>query len=108
MSAQPPPPAVEAPRGCFGRLKQRLFTREDPIHLHKTLGILCVLSFLYRYCVVLPVTGTLGFEGNLLDWATMFLHIGLSTSSLIFHVIRRRKINRPMIIWEECVACRDA
>ena len=91
-----------APRTCCGRLRQRLITHEDPNHLHKTLGILCLLSFIYRYAYVWPTTGHLGLsDGSLFDWATMLAHIGLSTSSLIFHVIKRRKLNRPMMIWEE-------
>lgn len=94
--------AVAAPpKTLLGKIRQRLFTREDPIHFHKTFGIICLLSFVYRYFIVLPVTGTLGFNGSWFDWATMCAHMGLSSSSLIFHVIKRRKIHRPMVIWEE-------
>jgi hypothetical protein len=43
-----------------------------PQHIHKTLGILSVASFFYRYGYVYPTTGNLGFgDGDLLDWATI-------------------------------------
>jgi len=52
---------------------------------------------------VYPTTGTLGFDGSWFDWATMFLHMALSSTSLFFHVIRKRIKARPMIIYEEYV-----
>lgn len=33
---------------------KKLFTKEDPIYLHKTLGLLSIISFLYRYFYLLP------------------------------------------------------
>mmetsp|Transcript_26735 Transcript_26735/g.53499 ORF Transcript_26735/g.53499 Transcript_26735/m.53499 type:complete len:352 (-) Transcript_26735:405-1460(-) len=89
------------PAGRMRTIVSKLFTNEDNMQLHKILGILSVVSFLYRYFYVYPTTGTLGFDGRWIDHATIFLHMALSTSSLIFHVIRRRLLNRPMIIWEE-------
>lgn len=83
------------------RLLLKLFTNEDHAQLHKTLGFLSVLSFVYRYFWVYPSTGSLGFSGTWFDHATLLVHFLLSFSSLIFHVIARRIINRPMIIWEE-------
>lgn len=80
---------------------KKLATREDPEHLHKTLGLLSIVSYLYRYFHVFPRAGNLGFEGGYLDWATMLLHLALSSSSLIFHVLKKRIISRPMVIWEE-------
>jgi hypothetical protein len=87
--------------GAFKRVVAKLFTNEDHMQLHKTLGILSVVSFLYRYFYVYPTTGTLGFDGRLIDHLSMAVHILLSTSSLIFHVLSHRLIKRPMIIWEE-------
>lgn len=78
---------------------ERLFTQEDPTHLHKTLGILCILSYVYRYYIFL-VYGTFGFT-SFSGPATILLHCALSFSSLIFHVISKRMLNRAMIIWEE-------
>lgn len=89
------------PEGMFKRVVSKLFTNEDHTQLHKTLGFLSVVSFLYRYFYVYPTTGTLGFDGKFVDHITMAVHIFLSCSSLIFHVIQSRIKNRPMIIWEE-------
>ena len=33
-------------------LCKKLFTREDPVYLHKTLGLLSLVSFAYRYLYV--------------------------------------------------------
>ena len=42
---------------CCSRkfLIKKLFTKEDPIMLHKTLGLLALISFAYRYLYVLPM-----------------------------------------------------
>jgi hypothetical protein len=80
----------------------KLFTKEDPVHLHKTLGLLSLLSYLYRYFYLWPTTGALGFaEAGIRDWAGVVLHTALSSSSLIFTVIRLRILDKPTIIWEE-------
>lgn len=89
------------PNGKFKIVVSKLFTKEDNLQIHKTLGILSVLSFLYRYFIIYPSQGNLGFDGRLIDHLTILLHFLLSTSSLLFHVIARRIVNRPMIIWEE-------
>jgi hypothetical protein len=89
------------PAGKFRTILAKLFTNEDNIQVHKTLGILSLISFFYRYFWVYPTTGNLGFNGTWFDHATILIHLLLSTSSLIFHVIRQRLLNRPMIIWEE-------
>lgn len=36
---------------------RKLATHEDPYHLHKTLGILSLLHFIYRYFVAFPMNG---------------------------------------------------
>lgn len=69
------------------QLKKKLVTNEDPIYLHKTLGLFALCSFVYRYGYVLPTTGTLGFNGHWFDNLTVFLHLALSCSSIIFEVI---------------------
>lgn len=80
----------------------KLFTKEDPKFIHKFFGFLSLGSFVYRYFVVFPREGNLGFEDNSwFDIATMLLHLGLSTSSLIFHVLRKRIIKKATIIWHE-------
>ena len=87
--------------GSLRNVLSKLFTIEDDKQVHKVLGIVCLISFLYRYGYVYPTTGTLGFDGSWLDHATMFAHLALSCTSLIFHVIRHRIVSRPMIIWQE-------
>ena len=76
-------------------------SREDPYHVHKTLGLLSLASFVYRYGVVYPKTGTLGFDGTPFDWASMGLHLALAFSSIIFHVPKNRLPTKPMVIYEE-------
>lgn len=97
-----------APRSFLctrAHLRLKLFTREDPLNLHKTFGLLCLASFLYRYFWVFPrlTSGkSLGFvDGSVFDWATMLCHLALSSSSLIFHVLLRRNLARPFTIWNE-------
>eukprot|EP00008_Paramoeba_atlantica_P012583 CAMPEP_0201489328 /NCGR_PEP_ID=MMETSP0151_2-20130828/22112_1 /ASSEMBLY_ACC=CAM_ASM_000257 /TAXON_ID=200890 /ORGANISM="Paramoeba atlantica, Strain 621/1 / CCAP 1560/9" /LENGTH=333 /DNA_ID=CAMNT_0047874883 /DNA_START=17 /DNA_END=1018 /DNA_ORIENTATION=+ len=82
---------------------KKLVTREDNFHIHKTLGILSVLSFFYRYAFVYPTTGTLGFDigYNKFNWLSMIVHMTLSFSSIIFRVPAHRISKKPMIIYEE-------
>jgi hypothetical protein len=80
---------------------KKLFTNEDPILLHKTLGFLSICSFLYRYFYVFPREGNLGLNGSWFDHLTMALHMALSASSLIFHVLPYRILARPLVIWNE-------
>jgi hypothetical protein len=80
----------------------KLVTREDPYHMHKTLGILSVCNFLYRYAYVYPTTGSLGFsQGRMVDWLSMMVHMGLACSSILFRVPRKRITDKPMVIYEE-------
>jgi len=92
---------TKLPDSVAKRVISKLFSNEDQFQIHKTLGLLSVCSFFYRYFYVFPTTRTLGFENSLFDHATMLVHLLLSTSSLIFHVIQQRIFSRPMIIWEE-------
>ena len=69
---------------------KKLKTREDPYHIHKTLGILSLCSFFYRYGVQYPATGNLGFSGDWLDWLTMTIHTALALSSILFRVPKKR------------------
>ena len=85
----------------WSAVRKKLFTKEDPIYLHKTFGLFALCSFAYRYFYCLPMYGTLGFEGHWFDHLTIFFHLCLSSSSLIFEVLQQRIINKPLIIWEE-------
>lgn len=82
-------------------LKQKLVSKEDPQYLHKILGGSALCSFAYRYGYCYNVYGNLGFEGTWFDHFTMIMHMALSCSSLIFHVLPLRIIKRPLIIYEE-------
>lgn len=82
-------------------LIKKLFTKEDPIYLHKTFGFLSLLSFIYRYFYVFPKYGNLGFEGTWFDYLTLAVHMTLSCSSIIFHVLPQRLLKRPLVIYEE-------
>ena len=82
------------------KVVQRLFTPEDPKHLHKTLGVLALVSFWYRYYYIETPDGGLGFlpTVNWIDSTTILLHLALSLSSAIFHVLRHRLLGRPLIV----------
>jgi hypothetical protein len=55
-----------------------------------------------RYFVVFPAQGNLGMdEANAGAFLGAGLHVALSTSSLIFTVIKSRLASKPMIIYEE-------
>lgn len=69
--------------------------------MHKALGLFALVSFVYRYLYVFPMEGNLGFNGHWFDHFTLLMHMGLSTSSLIFHVLPHRILKRPLVIWEE-------
>ena len=79
----------------------KLFSHEDRFQLHKTLGLLSILNFAYRYAVVYNRRGDLGYDGSRLDWLSMGVHLALSCSSAIFHVPAHRIALKPMVIYEE-------
>jgi len=80
---------------------KKLFTEEDSYHVHKILGLLALISYSYRYFYVLPTTGNLGINHDILSYLTLTLHMLLSCSSFIFHVLKHRIIENPLIIYEE-------
>lgn len=81
---------------------QKLFTKEDKYNIHKTFGLLAILSFIYRYFYVLPMTFSLGFETySLINIITLLIHFILTTSSLIFVVLEHRLLKNPLIIYKE-------
>ena len=82
-------------------IQRKLFTSEDKFNFHKLMGAFTLCSFSYRYFYILPMTGELGFRGSALDIVTLLLHFGLSSSSLLFHILEHRIIERPLIIYEE-------
>jgi hypothetical protein len=88
--------------GFWEFLKKKLITPEDKNHIHKILGLSALVSFFYRYLVVWPNTGELGFrEPSPFNIISMTTHWLLSFSSIIFHVLASRNVREPLIIYEE-------
>lgn len=92
---------VDKPEETNNQVVKKLFTAEDQYHIHKLLGAFALFSFGYRYFYMLPTYGNLGFVGSTFDIVTLFAHFALSSSSLMFHVLDRRIVERPLIIYEE-------
>ena len=80
----------------------KLFTSEDRAHVHKTLGLLTTLHFLYRvYHATVSPMHQMGFQSR--DPFTLFgllCHVALSGTSLLFHIPTNRVRMAPMI-WPE-------
>ena len=74
----------------------KLFTKHDPYHAHKTLGLLCLVHFAYRYGWQMPREGHLAVEA---PWIAA--HVLLSTSALLFRVPAKRIRGNPTTIWRE-------
>ena len=74
----------------------RLITSSDRFHVHKSLGVVCLCSFLFSYLWHWPVHGRL-----YTPWWLMCAHLALSCTSLFFHVPLRRIHRYPTMIWEE-------
>lgn len=60
-----------------------------------------MFSFCYRYLYLFPTQGNLGFTGTWFDHLTYIMHLALSCSSIIFEVLQKRIVSKPMIIWHE-------
>jgi hypothetical protein len=81
---------------------RKLVGKEDPFHIHKTLGFFTTVHFLYRATLALgsPQRG-MGFQyRNPLDLAGLACHAALSGTSLVFHIPTNRVKGAPMI-WPE-------
>ena len=73
----------------------KLFTSEDSLHIHKTLGIISLSNFIYRYANYL-LFNTMNLNNNL-SLFLISIHSILSVSSLIFHIPNVRNPSKPMI-----------
>lgn len=79
--------------------KQQLITKEDPMHIHKTLGILCMISYIFRVIQIGP--SDMGFATfPSLTMPTIILHLLLNITSLVFKIPSRR-ISSGYRIWPE-------
>ena len=73
----------------------KLITKEDPMHIHKTLGVICLVNYGYRY-YMLFTTGTMHLDNPIAGYL-MCVHALLSISSIIFHIPSKRNKMAPMI-----------
>jgi hypothetical protein len=79
--------------------KKQMITKEDPIHVHKTLGILCMLSYIFR--IVQTGPNDMGFVTfPALTMPTIVLHLLLNLSALEFKIPQKR-ISSGYRIWPE-------
>ena len=78
-------------------IKDKLITHEDNFHLHKTLGILCLLNFGYQFYLYFM------YNKTLLNIFTLLPHILLHISSLRFKVLEKHPgdLHMSMISWKE-------
>jgi hypothetical protein len=89
------------------RWRVKLFTKEDPVGVHKYLGVFVLLHFIFRFYQMLftdPSAGLgtrLGRGPSWIPLACLLPHGLLSLSSLIFHTVpQHRVVGKPMI-WQE-------
>jgi hypothetical protein len=78
------------------RVLSRLFTHEDPMNIHKTIGLFCLLSYFYHL-------GSFFASGKFyIHPVSVILHMALHFTSLIFKVLPKRGEKLlGMFIWEE-------
>jgi len=78
-------------------IKKKLFTKEDGhyLHIHKILGSIVLISFIYRYSLLFT-TGSFQLE-NRNGLYTLVAHGLLSGSSMIFRIPNLRNRLSPMI-----------
>jgi hypothetical protein len=75
------------------------FTKEDPLNIHKLLGLFCLVHFFVRFTMMIGGIEEGGFDTSLVSFLTLVPHFFLSTTSLFFHVPSRQNLT-PMI-WGE-------
>jgi hypothetical protein len=73
----------------------KLVTKEDPTHIHKLLGGICLMHYIYRYYLLLT-TGTMSLRTPV-AYYMVGIHGLLSCSSIIFHIPKQRIKGGPMI-----------
>lgn len=82
------------------RIIKKLFTQEDSMNIHKTLALLSIISYIYRYNYIIRY-GSFGFDNKIITLLTFLIHMSLSLSSLIFDVIERKIATNPLTIHTE-------
>lgn len=94
--------SVQRKEGSFlSRVATNLVTKEDPLHLHKSLGILSLASFLWRFSYMRDPSADLGFASfPHFTFITILLHLFLNLSSFEFNLPEKR-ISSGYRIWPE-------
>lgn len=89
------------------RWRKKLFTKEDPIGIHKYMGIFVLLHFLFCYGQMYfgdPSCGLgtrLGKGPSIFPALCLIPHAVLSLSSLIFHTVPKERVVGQPMIWQE-------
>lgn len=75
----------------MGKVIEKLVTKEDPLLVHKTLGVLVLSSFAWRLSKTVSYESDMGFASHP-EWTipTFFLHLCLNLSSFEFHIPKQR------------------
>ena len=82
-------------------VKSKLFTKDDPLHIHKTLGVLCLMNYSWRI-FYLPMEADMGFASHPhYTILTIVLHVSLNASSLFFQIPKQRIATDGGRIWPE-------
>lgn len=78
-------------------IKEKLFTHEDSYHLHKSLGLYCLLNYGYQFYLYFT------YKEPILNFFTILPHILLHISSFNFKVLEKRPVESrmAMFIWKE-------
>jgi len=70
-------------------LKTQMITKEDPFHVHKTLGVACLASFVWRFSMM--GDADMGFAlYPSYTLPTLLLHFSLNASSFFFTIPAKR------------------
>jgi hypothetical protein len=73
----------------------KLVTKEDPWHVHKMVGVVCLLNYGYRYYSLFRY-GTMDLNNSRGSLLVVY-HAILSCSSMVFHIPSIRNPKAPMI-----------
>lgn len=81
----------------INKIKEKLITSEDPYHVHKSLGLICLLNYGIQYYLYFM------YDKPILNLFTILPHILLQSSSFIFKVLDKKPIESrlSMFIWTE-------
>ena len=107
MAIPPPESSSSSLVTKVPRWRAKLFTKEDPIGVHKYLGVFVLMHFAFRFFQMFFTDPSAGFGtrmGKRPSWipvTCLIPHALLSLSSLMFHTVPKdRVVGKPMI-WQE-------